>query len=355
MIKFGKIILFTVVSLFAVLFVTISVVLFLIFTPERFTPIVRKQVDKFITCQSEIGEVELTFFSTFPNFGIKIKQFALINPCAASQSDTLIKVDELVGAVDAAAWWKKNELRLIGLELTGGSVNVFSDSLGNTNYDIFTTDTTSAPETESENILPAIDIRNVVLNDVNLSYNNLSLKLNTVILNLSAEISGTITQDNISGNIKVKGSVITFEYDKEKYLQHASVQFDIPLDIIPSRQFMRLKNAKASINDLELLLNGSIENNIVSRNIFTDIKYKFTSWPVPDMFALTPPSFKSYLNGIVTDGLLSSQGSIKGLLSDSVMPLLEINMQLEKGVIKYDKFPLPLHDIEGDVTLYTDL
>ena len=79
--KFGKIFFITLLSLFAVLIVTICIVLFLVFTPERFTPIVRKQVDKFITCQSEIGEVELTFFSTFPNFGLKIRQFALINPC----------------------------------------------------------------------------------------------------------------------------------------------------------------------------------------------------------------------------------------------------------------------------------
>ena len=123
--------------------------MYLVFTPERFTPIVRKQVDKFITCQSEIGEVELTFFSTFPNFGVKIRKFALINPVADSQFDTLVKVDELVGIVDAAAWWKKDELILTGLKLTGGTVNLFSDSLGNTNYDIFPSDTTTDSATES--------------------------------------------------------------------------------------------------------------------------------------------------------------------------------------------------------------
>ena len=143
--KFGKIFFITLLSLFAILLVTISIVLFLVFTPERFTPIVRKQADKFITCQSEIGEVELTFFSTFPDFGLKIKKFTMINPVADSQSDTLVDVDEFIGVVDAAAWWKKNELILKGLELTGGSVNIFTDSLGNTNYDIFATDTTSAP------------------------------------------------------------------------------------------------------------------------------------------------------------------------------------------------------------------
>ena len=159
--KFGKIFLITLVSLLGVLIITISIVLWLVFTPERLTPIIRKQADKYITCQSEIGEVELTFFSTFPNLGVKIKQFALINPVTDSPCDTLISLDEITGVVDASAWWKNNEIILIGLALTRGSVNVFTDSVGNTNYDIVAADTTSSPEPASESDIPSADIRNI--------------------------------------------------------------------------------------------------------------------------------------------------------------------------------------------------
>ena len=61
--------------------------------------------------------------------------------------------------------------------------------------------------------------------------------------------------------------MISLEYGGEKYLQQASVQLDLPIDVITSRQFIRLKNATASINDMELLLNGTIENDTVSKNI----------------------------------------------------------------------------------------
>ena len=148
--KFWKVLLITALSLVSVLIVTVCVASWLVFTPERLTPIVRKQAEKFFTCQSEIGEVDLTFFSTYPNIGLRVKQFALINPMTDAPSDTLVKVQELLGIVDAAAWRKKKELILVGLELTGGSVNVYSDSLGNTNYDIVAIDTTSRPETDPE-------------------------------------------------------------------------------------------------------------------------------------------------------------------------------------------------------------
>ena len=125
--------------------------------------------------------------------------------------------------------------------------------------------------------------------------------------------------------------MISLEYEGEKYLQQASVKLDIPAEVVLSRQLIKLKNARVSVNDLELLMNGSIENDTVNQNIITDLKYQFTSWPVEDMLALVPPSFRSYFKGIEADGLLSSQGSIKGLMTDSVMPFMEINLQMEKA------------------------
>ena len=100
--------------------------------------------------------MDLTFFSTYPNLGLKVRDFALVNPVAGAASDTLVNVKELIGIVDAAAWRKKKELVLVGLELSGGSINVYADSLGNTNYDIVETDTVASTETDTEKSMPVI-------------------------------------------------------------------------------------------------------------------------------------------------------------------------------------------------------
>ena len=353
--KFIKIFFISLFSLLGVLIVAISVVIWIVFTPGRITPVIRKQAAKYITCKSEIGSVELTFFSTFPNFGLKVRDFALINPVAGSMSDTLVTVNELVAVVDAKAYWKKKDIILIGLQMNRGSVNVYSDSLGHTNYSIMPPDTNPAPDVASETGLPFIDIRNIELKDISLHYNDLSLKLNTEIRNLSAKINGTVIRDKISANVKVSSSMISLDYGGEKYLQQAAVQFDLPVDVITSRQLITLKNATVSINDMELLLNGTIENDTVSKNINADLTYKLASWPVKNILALVPPSYKSYINGIEADGLLSSDGSIKGIFNDSHMPLMDMHLLFEKGTLKYPAFPLPLHDADVDFKIYTDL
>ena len=392
--KFIKIFFISLLSLLGVLILAISIVIWIVFTPARITPIIRKQAAKYITCRSDIGSVELTFFSTFPNFGLKVRDFALINPVTGSMSDTLVRVNELVGVVDAKAYWKRKDIILIGLEMNGGSVNVYSDSLGHTNYNIMPPDTNPAPSATAKSELPFIDIRNIDVKNVSLHYNDLSMKLNTVIRNLSAKIngkvsrdsisgnvkvstsmlsvqyskeklnteisdlnaniSGTAIRDNISGNVKLSSSMISLDYGGEKYLQQAAVKFDLPIDVITSRQFIRLKNATASINDMEILLNGTIENDTVSKNISTDLTYKLASWPVKNILALVPPSYKSYFNGIDVEGLLSSDGSIKGIYNGPHMPLMDMHLLFEKGTVKYSSFP-SLHDVNCDLSVYTDL
>ena len=356
--KILKILLITVISLISIVIITVSIALWLIFTPARLTPIVHKQTDKFISCQTEIGEIELTLFSTFPNFGITIRDFSIINPLTGAQSDTLVSLDEITGIVDAKAWWKNNEIILTGIDLQGGVINVFSDSLGKTNYDIFNTDVTSEPESidkESDTINPVIDIRSIALRNIDISYIDLSSKMQSDIRDLDAKVSGIINPDSISGEIKVKSPSLSFSLNGEPYLTSTSVDIDIPADFVPAHQVLRLKNAMVSLNSLELMLNGIIENDTINKNIITDLSYKLKSWPVADIISLVPPSFTSYLKGVDADGILSSQGTVKGILNDSVMPLMDIKLQMENGTLKYADFPLPLHDIEGNFAVYTDL
>ncbi len=353
--KFFKFFFITLASLLLAFIITFSVVSWIVFTPERITPIVRRQVEKLITCPSEIGEVELTFFSTFPHFGLKVNRFLLMNPVSGASVDTLICVEQLVGVMDAAAWWKNEELILTGIALSGGTIHAFTDSLGNSNYNVMAADKTDTKKDRSGMTLSRVDIRSIELKNINLSYEDLSAQINTVIENLNAKISGRISRDSISCDIKVSRSDIDFEYKGEVYLNQASVKLDIPADVIQSRQFIRLKGATASVNNLKIGLNGTIENDTVNRNIVTDISYKLEAWPVQNTLALVPPFFNSYIKDIEASGLLSSEGTIKGFLGDSVTPVMDIHVLLKQGMLKYADFPLPLHDIEADINFLSDL
>jgi hypothetical protein len=351
-----KITLLSLLSLIGLILIIVCIALWLVFTPERLTPIVNKQADKLLTCQSELGEIELTFFSTFPDFGIRIKDFRLINPTPGAQSDTLISLNEFTGIVDIKTWWKTNDIVLVGMEMNGGAINLWADSLGNSNYNIIAPDTVPEVQvTEEESTVPRIDVKNISLKGIDITYSDQSLSMNTAIKKLDASVSGMLLPDSLSGIIAMETPSMYLEYDGEKYLQNSSVKLDLPLDFSISKVLARLKNAEATVNGMKLHLGGSVEYDTLNGNIATDLAYSLESWPIKGITALVPPSYTSYLEGIDIDGVLSSNGTVKGIMNDSLMPLMNIKLVMDKGSLKYSGFPIPLHDMAGSIDLYTDL
>ena len=64
--KTFKIIGISLAALLGLIIITLTIVLWLIVTPEKLTPIVRNQTEKFILCTTDFDTVDVTFFSTFP-------------------------------------------------------------------------------------------------------------------------------------------------------------------------------------------------------------------------------------------------------------------------------------------------
>ncbi len=338
-----------------ILIIAVSIAVYFVFTPSRLTPIVRKQAANYITCQYEIGEVELTFFSTFPNFGLKVNRFALVNPVLSAPSDTLVAAEQLVGIFDVVAFWERNEFVLTDLQLKNGVANAFVDSLGHTNFDIVPTDTLATVDTTESVPFNFIDIKNVEFKNVSLTYVDQQLKLNASINNLTARFSGYLKSDIFDALIKVSESVVSVNFDGEQYLNAVAITMNMPVQVNLASQLVKFTNAQASLNSIEFKLNGSVENDTINKKMITDISYSTNSFAIPDMLALVPPSFQSYFDGLEAEGIMSSTGTVKGDYIDSSMPLMNIKFDLKNGNVKYSAIPLPLSKANGSFEFNSDL
>ncbi len=345
-------------SLIFLLLLAIGIALWFVFTPEKLTPIVRKQAAKYITCKTEIGDVELTFFSTFPRFGLKVNHFGLINPTPNAPDPTLIRADQFVGIVDLEAWWKRDELVLTELLISNGTINAFTDSLGHTNYDIIRSDTIVSQADTAQSALPFkfINTENVVLSNVNVLYIDQSQKLQANVNNLTAQFSGSLVSDTVNASIHVIEGIVSVNYDSVNYLQNAPVTLKTQVKIILSKQVATFSETEAAVNKLDFTFSGSVENDTLHQQIITDLKYQFKAWSVPEILTLIPPTWHSYFEGVVsTEGTLSSEGKIKGFYTDSLMPLMDLHLVLQDGALKYDALSVPLSHINSDVVFYSDM
>ncbi len=355
--KFLKIFLITLASLILLLIISAGIISWYVFTPEKLTPIVRKQADKFIKGQTEIGKVELTFFSTFPRLGLKIEDVVLINPHEGAPSDTLASFGEFIGYVDIEALRKRNELLLSEVSLKNGTINAFIDSLGNSNFDIFIFDAEDIePDTEDEFPISFINIGTVKFQNINISYLDIPMGINTGIQGLDAALTGIIRGDQLDAAIEITRSTLYLEHNGEVYFPNVDLKVNLPLNAKIPEQSASFSDAFLSIDNLGFLLSGSIKNDVSDNNFLASVEYRTTeALPLRSLMAMIPASFEHLFEGIVADGFITSSGSVDFNMRESTMPILDMYVEIERGTFEYTYVPWPLRNINGNIRLFTDL
>ena len=158
----------TLASLVGLVLVVAGIAAAMITSSGRLTKMVRKYAPQFVNCEMQLGKADLTLFKTFPNVGIAIENVALINPMAGSPSDTLANIDNLIVVVDAKKLLNEKEIILRRCILEDAFVNLYTDSIGNSNLNVFN----SNDDTTHTSFDYLVDIEEVKLKNSTLLYSD---------------------------------------------------------------------------------------------------------------------------------------------------------------------------------------
>ncbi|MDL2315351.1 hypothetical protein LJC16_03725, partial [Bacteroidales bacterium OttesenSCG-928-C19] len=74
-----KVLSITLLSLILLVGIVVGILMYIVFTPERLTPIVNNQVTKNLNVDFSTESIDLTFWKTFPDFSIRIKDGNIIS------------------------------------------------------------------------------------------------------------------------------------------------------------------------------------------------------------------------------------------------------------------------------------
>ena len=199
----------SVASVIGVVIIAIVLALYLVLSSKRLTSLVNKHASKFITCDYNIGKVDLTLFKTFPDVGLEIDDLVLINPTKGWTSDTLAAIDECVVSVNLKKILFEDEIIVNSCQLNGGFINAFFDTEGNNNFDIFPPSEPSEPEAEEDGTSYPIDLEKLKINDVKIVYTDLSSNTVATIDGLGLSLKGIINGDVIDGDLKLNIKEVT--------------------------------------------------------------------------------------------------------------------------------------------------
>ena len=354
-----KIIGWTLLGLVLTVVVVACVAIYIVFTPERLTPIARQAAAKYITCEHEIGEVDLTFFSTFPYFGASIKDVYLINPMDGAQNDTLAAVPELLVSVkllDAI----KGDIFIKRFVLNNATANVYIASDGKANFDVFALPTDTIEEEKDTTAGWRLNSvgwdEDLTINARTLSFldekDTISASLSDAVITLAA-----IEKDTISGaQLDLKAQNIWFSLKGEEYARDLQLQIHLPV-LFNDIEHIYVNGTKLQINDFALSLDGEVGTPCFASGIYTCDATVATegAWPIQPLLSLVPDQFKASLADIDIDGTIRLEANAKGTYADSILPLITAHVILEDGKGAYKPLPYALRDLGIDATAVLDL
>lgn len=335
-------------SVVGVVVITVLIALYLVLNTKRLTSLVNKYASDFITCDYNIGKVDLTLFKTFPDVGLEINDLVLFNPTKGWTTDTLAAIDECVVSVNLKKILFEDEIIVNSCQLNGGFINAFFDTEGNNNFDIFPPSEPTEPVVEeTDNSSYLIDLDKLKINDVKVIYTDLAANTVAEINGLGLTLKGVINDDAIAGDLKLNIKELTAKIEDTTTMKAGirNISFDGKIDMkgddikadatiaTGTLAFLMTGDEKigANLNNLSLNYNGVVNN------------YEFIKG----------------LANLKINGLTMAMDDEKYADNADICLDIPIELDINKYQAKFEKSEIKLNDIKvefiGEATMKNDI
>jgi len=354
--RFWKIFGISLGSLIGFLLIVVFLACYVIFTPKRLTPIVQQVADKVLTCPYSIGSVNLTFFSTFPQFGIEIDDLYIINPQQGAPSDTVLVVPKLLAglhlmkAIDG-------DISIHQFKLRDIEANLFIDTDGQSNFDVLSIPSNDTPEDSNTGwTLRSLQCsENLTINAQQIHFVDLQDTIQARAQKMDIKL-GSLSKNGVEANIHIPHLACRYK----DWLQYDSLSIDLylPVELVDSSSVC-LKKAQIAVNEFSVDINGTVDNIWSSPMAYNcDLSILTNDWQISSLLKIVPDQFSQLLPPeVVADGKIQLAATATGVLDDTHMPLIDAQLFLKQIEGHYDMNVLPyyINEANADISAHIDL
>lgn len=348
-------------SLIVLILVMITIAINFIFTPSRLTPVVLKAANQTLNAKLEMKSVELTFFSTFPRFGLKLVDGSLVSKVfsdtAWQKTDSLLAFGKCVVVVSPIDYLMDKKITLNYLGLEDASVYAYKSKEGIANWDIVTSDTTVVADTVSSgktDLSGGIDIRRVSLKRANVIFDDRDTRVYTRLTNAALNLTASLQKEHSKLAMRFSNDNVLFWQDGQLLVNKIATELKTSLDLDRSTRTLTLNDANISLNGINFDVKGTLKRDTVLRALDVDIAYALHAPSLETVFNMIPESVLKR-ESMEAKGSVKMEGSVKGWYGKQQMPAVTLKVQIDNASAKYEKLPYGIDNFTADFYAFVDL
>ncbi|WP_195372746.1 MULTISPECIES: AsmA-like C-terminal region-containing protein [Parabacteroides] len=307
--------------------------------PEKLTPLVIEQTNKFLDAHLDCERIELTYFETYPHLGIKLVNGRLISHAA---EDSTVHAEELAIPSDSLLAFKQAVISfrptdyLFGGKITIGEVNIeeprfygYVNKKGSANWDIYSSEPDSAATDKKP--LPPIDLQKVRITNGRFTYDDRQGDLFAEINGFFLSLDGSLTTGGNKLDVETGCTSILFSSPTYTLANKLALKLKSQLLLSDNYNTVTLNNAELLVNNLPFTADGSVSSLPFLKQTRIDMEVGLKISDMNDLLHFIPDAYFQNRDKTVAKGSIIMEGNIHGFLGDSIVPSVNLCCKIENG------------------------
>ncbi|WP_299338417.1 AsmA family protein [uncultured Psychroserpens sp.] len=328
--------------------ITILIIFFLLIAiPFAFQNQIKDMVKNFINenlnAKVEFSDVSLSFIRSFPQVYVTVDDLVITN-YKPFEDETLATAKNIAFTMSVKELFKsadEDPIVVNSIAIDEALLTLKTDGTGNNNYDITKEKENAAAVSDSTGGF-AFDIEDY--NISNSAFTYLDEKSNTQIYvsELNHSGSGTFSEDTSQLDTQTNANV-SMSIDSTNYLNDNTIKLDALIGMNLKEQKYTFMENKGYINQLPLVFDGYVQQLEDGQDI--NITFENPESSFKDFLAVIPETYSKNIENVETSGDFKVNGMIKGKVTETTIPQLDINISSNNASFKYPDLPKRVNNI----------
>ena len=306
---------------------------------------VKRTVNENLNAKVDFTNVDLSFIKSFPKAHVNISDLAITN-FEPFKGDTLVSAKSIAFTMSIKELFKKADEAIIVKSIYANELllNLKTDATGATNYNI-TKENTSTESSSFAFDIQDYQIKNSTINYISIGENS---KMVLKISEFNHEGHGTFTAEKSELDTKSDAKV-SFSMDASNYLNNNPIKLNALIGIDLEKSKYTFKENTGFINQLPIKFDGFVQ--LLEEGQDVNITFENPESSFKNFLAIIPETYSKNIENVETTGDFKVKGLIKGMVTDTTIPTLDISIKSNNASFKYPSLPKSVTNIIIDTEI----
>lgn len=360
-------ILWSLLILVVAVVVGIGILIHFVFTPEKLTPTVEKVATEYLNAEVHFGKIELTFFSTFPDFGLEMSDATLISGVFRDSTvttppvaqDSLMRMKSCLITINPIAYLRKNRIVVKDFVLERPEIYAYVDTSGVANWNVVrpSADTVAVDTVvaDTAGFNSGLRLRNVRVVNGCLIFDDRNTQIYTRLTGLNLSLDGMLGARRSRLKLNFSARNILFWQEGQLLVNHLKLGIETGMKINRDSLLYTLEKAVFDVNGVRFGAGGTLRGDTTTRTVQVDLKYGIHIPTLKTLLDLVPDTILKKRDDVAVRGEVTCKGEVSGLYGKQHIPLITSEFSIKDGYIAYPGMPSRIDTLEMDLFALVDL